>query len=283
MKRYRILQFDFDSRANLLSLELGEGCDDTQRLANEERKESIRAGLLQEYGTLGAEQKLRNFVELGPKPLSILAFHNAFSQQVRHAFVVGAYYPALTGACALGERILNHLVLLLRKHYKHTAEYKSVARKQSFDNWKTAIQALEAWRVLLPEAAAAFRELESIRNRAIHFDPAVDSDDRQRALEAIAALDAIIASQFAAFFSSHWFIPDIPGAAYIRKELEAEPFVKEVYLPNALLLGPRATVGLNHDHVTVDDPDALSIEAISDDAFRQLVLLHRASLVAGDA
>ena len=63
MKRYRILQFDFDSRANLLSLELGEGCDDTQRLANEERKESIRAGLLQEYGTLGAEQKLRNFVE----------------------------------------------------------------------------------------------------------------------------------------------------------------------------------------------------------------------------
>lgn len=56
-----------------------------------------------------------------------------------------ADYPALVGACALGERILNHLILDLRGAYAHTPEYKRVHRKDSFDDWRVPIDTLAAW------------------------------------------------------------------------------------------------------------------------------------------
>ena len=126
----------------------------------QENKAEIEAGLITQYGQDHAAKKRQNFTDLGMKPISILAFHNAFLDQVRVAFVVDSYYPALTGACALGERILNHLVLRLRDHFKATPEYKRVYRKESFDNWGLAIDTLESWDVLRSETAEAFRELE---------------------------------------------------------------------------------------------------------------------------
>jgi hypothetical protein len=73
-----------------------------------------------------------------------VAFHNVFFNQVRDSFVIGSYYPALTAACALGERILNHLVLGLRDSFRTAEEYKRVYRKDSFDNWMIPIDVLEA-------------------------------------------------------------------------------------------------------------------------------------------
>lgn len=57
------------------------------------------------------EAKISRLIEIGSKPFSVVSFHNRFFGQVRHAYVVGAAYPAATGTCALGERVLNHLVL----------------------------------------------------------------------------------------------------------------------------------------------------------------------------
>src|SRR5690606_10868817 len=129
---------------------------------------------------------------VGPKPLSILAFHNRFLEQIRVAFVVGAYYPALTGACALGERILKYLVLSLRDDFKGSAEYKRVYNKDSFDNWDLALDTLEAWQVLLPEVVKEYRVLRDLRNKAIHFRPEVDRNDRSLALDAIKSLGNIV-------------------------------------------------------------------------------------------
>ena len=64
-------------------------------------------------------------------------------------------YPALTGACALGERILNYLILNLRDDFHSTPEYKQVYRKDSFDQWDAPINALASWGVLLPEVAVS--------------------------------------------------------------------------------------------------------------------------------
>lgn len=132
--------------------------------------------------------------------------------------------------------------------------------------------------MLLPEAAKAFRELKVIRDRAIHFDPKVDASNRPMALEAIAALDRVIASQFAGFFSTHWFMEGIDGVAYIRKSLEAEPFVREIYLPNAILLGANAIVSIHKSVVVVSDPDSESTNEVTDEEFRDLVLARRRAL-----
>jgi hypothetical protein len=63
------------------------------------------------------ERVIRIVVEVRPgaAPSSVVALHNIHLTQVRAAFVGMNYYPALLGASGLGERILNQLVLTLRR------------------------------------------------------------------------------------------------------------------------------------------------------------------------
>src|SRR5262245_53677490 len=129
MKRYRIFTFDLDRRALTLTQYVSESWDEDAKRMHQQNEIQTIAGLLMQFGSYASEAKIQNFIDLGPKPISILAFHNKFFDQVRNAFVVGAYYPALTAACALGERILNHLILLLREDFKATPEYKKVYDK----------------------------------------------------------------------------------------------------------------------------------------------------------
>src|SRR5688500_4803107 len=106
MKRYRVLSVDFDSRAAILAREISDTWDEDVKARERANRDNILQGLAQEYGPLAFDQKVQNFIELGSKAFSVLAFHNKFHAQIRHSFVMGGYYPALTGACALGERIL---------------------------------------------------------------------------------------------------------------------------------------------------------------------------------
>lgn len=151
---------------------------------------------------------------------------------------MGSYYPALTAACALGERILNHLILLLRDDHKATPEYKRVYAKHSFDKWDVAIDTLAGWMVLLPNVVLEFKKLRDRRNDAIHFRPEVDTNDRDLALQAIRSLESILGAQFNAFGSEPWFITDVPGEIYIKKDWETKPFIRRIYLPNCVAVGP---------------------------------------------
>lgn len=178
-------------------------------------------------------------MDMGTKPFSIVAFHNQFFRQSRNAFVIGAYYPSLTGVCALGERILNHLVLKLRDYFKTSEHYKKVYRAESFDNWDTAIEVLSEWKVLRPETVQHFQSLKEIRNKRIHFDISTDYRDREYALDAIRKMNDILNVQFAGLGRLPWFIPNSKGAFYIKKEFETDPFVKEIYLPNCVLVTPK--------------------------------------------
>jgi len=237
MKRYRILQYDFDTRAHWLGLAIADDWELKVKQMHWQNRLNILDGLMSEYGRDGLAAKVVNFLDLGPSPLSVVAFHNKFAHQARVAFVMGSYYPALTATCALGERILNHLIRVLRDHFRSTDEYKRVHGKESIDDWRLAIDILERWDVLLPDTIGAFKELAEVRNRSLHFDPAMDTDDRPEALNALKLLNHIVESQFPAYGPQPWFL-DVPGAAFIRKEWETRPFIREIYLPNARLVGP---------------------------------------------
>lgn len=271
MKRYRVLSFDFDTRAAYLGMEIQDAWDEQIKSQHHENKERTAQEILEEYGSRFAELKLQNFIELGPMPISILAFHNEFLHQVRTAFVIGAYYPALTAACALGERILNRLILLLRDHFIGTPEYKRVYKKDSFDNWDLAIDTLNSWGVLRPEAVVSFKKLSSIRNRTIHFNPDIDKNARPLALDAIRLLNTIIEVQFSAFGPLPWFIVEVRGECYIKKEAERLPFVQKVYLPNCCLVGPRHSLEFDqakfrfivHDNFKYDEREISDAEFIT--------------------
>ncbi|RJP65942.1 MAG: hypothetical protein C4532_17100 [Candidatus Abyssobacteria bacterium SURF_17] len=272
MKRYRIFNCDFDSRALILAEE--------QEWTSEIREQwqdsisKIKEGLIAEFGVNNATIKIGNFIDLGPAPFSVVSFHNKFFAQIRYAFTIGAYYPALTGACCLGERILNHLILGLRDDYKKTAEYKKVYRKDSIDNWDLAIKTLESWEILLPDVVGWFRELKGFRDRMIHFTLDTDKDDRQLSLSVIKKLAQIIDGQFPgsqfAVLRAPWFIEGIPGESYIKKSWENNPFVKRIYLPNCRLVGFQHKVVQLLPKLIVNDDFPYKAEKISDSEFAEL-------------
>jgi hypothetical protein len=266
VKRYRVVNFDLDSRALILQQNVDPNSDS---LAHRNRN-AILSSLVAEFGQVAHETKVKNFTELGPKPFSILAFHNQFASQIRNAFVIGSFYPALVGACALGERILNHLLRLLRDDFSHTKEYKKVLRKNSFDDWGRAIQTLLSWDVLLPDVADHFRDLATVRNRAIHFSPDTDTNDRVLSLKAIGLLDRIIGGQFPVIGLQPWFIPGAEGESYISRDWESRPFVRAVYLPNCMHLGPaHEVVSVVPEFVVRDRNDYPEVE-VSDAEFLEI-------------
>src|ERR1700677_2967176 len=144
---------DFDFRANTIATKIEAHWDDKAKALWQENHQRLIEGLRQQFGERNLDAKVQDFIDMGAKPFSIVAYHNTLFDQVRTAFAAGAHYPAVTGACALGERILNHLVLDLRDEFRATPEYKRVCRKSSFDNWNVPISTLVAWNVLFPDVA----------------------------------------------------------------------------------------------------------------------------------
>jgi len=270
MKRYRILQWDFDTRVGTLANPILDECEEKVKPIHYENRKRIEQGLIAQYGIIGMEQKKKNFIDLEAKPFSILAFHNRFFEQVRTSFVMGAYYPALTAACALGERILNHLVLALRDDYRSAPEYKNIYRKDSFDDWSLAINTLASWNILLPNVKNRFIELMDMRHNAIHFRPETDSNDRELALKAIRCLQDVIGTQFSGFGAQPWFITNIPGEIYIKKEWENQPFIKKIYLPNCVLLGHKHRIVSIVPQLVINDQFQYEDVILTDEEFAKL-------------
>ncbi len=268
MKRYRILSFDFDSRSHSLD-PVQDHWDENVKKQHEERRERTIRSISEQYGNVNLESKVINFKDLKSKPFSVAAFHNKFLEQIRNSFVIGGYYPSLTGACALGERILNHMVILLREYRKHTPEYKNLYRKKSFDYWPSVIDALESWGDLLPEAAKKFRDLNEKRNSAIHFNPETDYKDRNFALEAIHLIQDIVSIQFSAFGIQPWYFC-VPGEMYIKKEWENHPLVKHIFVPNAVLVGYKHRIESIIPKVVVNDQFEYEETEISDSEYVEL-------------
>jgi hypothetical protein len=258
-RRYLSYNLDFDTRALMLD-DPEETWDEQIKIQHNERRDRLKLGLAQEFGEHNLETKIANFRAIGTKPFSVTAYHNAYFDQVRRAFVIGAYYPALVGACALGERILNHLIIDLRESYRNTPQYRQVYRKSSFDNWEVPIATLSAWNILLPGAAAAFTSLMPIRHRSIHFNPSTYETCRDDALSAIMQLREIIDQQFTVFGLRPWFIEGTRGFIFIKKSWEDHPYIRAYFHPTMPFVGPHFAISFTeglryHDHSDYGDGD----------------------------
>lgn len=253
-RRHLSYSLDFDTRA-LMFEPPGEGWDEVSKAHHLESQKKLRDSLGSEFGTSNLDLKIKNFIEIGTKPFSIVAYHNRIFDEVRTAFVMGAYYPALVSACALGERTLNHLILDLRDHYRHTPEYKKIARKQSFSDWTQVIDILLAWNVLLPSAEVPFRALMALRHQSIHFNASTYTNLRSDALSAVLQMRQIIEQQFGSWGQQPWFIRGSLGQIFIKREWEANPFIQKFYLPQCPLVGPHFAISFDQGLRYHDYPD----------------------------
>jgi hypothetical protein len=240
MRRYFVPPFFglWDARVHHIDLPKNEW-DEAVKLLHLENRAKVIEELKGEYGPDRIEDKIKNFQEIGDSPMSIVSYHNLFFRQAREAFVVGAYYPALTGACALGERILNHLILDLREEFRSTNTYKTVRSKESIDDWDRAVRILDDWKVLEPGVSERFQNLKTLRHNSIHFNAQTYQRAREDALQALQILKEIITGQFGAFGTQRWFIRGTQGACFIKKESESDPFVRAFYLKQCPYVGYR--------------------------------------------
>jgi hypothetical protein len=238
-RRYRPLQFNFDTRATLLDTVIEDDWDPAIKEQWRGNQSKVRMHLLAEHGTVDGDEKIENFRAMGPAPWSISYEHTEPLKQVRSAFAHGDFFPALVGACALGERIFNHLILALRDDYvNHRATTKRVRVHDTFDDWGHAVGVLSGWGVLTAEVAANYRKLEEQRHASIHFDPDVPATAREPALAAILAVQTIIASIFAPLGGPPTYISGTPGASFIARAAEETPLIKRLFIPRSALLSP---------------------------------------------
>jgi hypothetical protein len=273
MRRYFVPGFFglWDARVHHLEMPKDHWEEQVKALHIENRTKIIE-GLKAEFGSEQFEAKLKNFQDIVDATMSIVSYHNLFFRQARQAFVIGSYYPALTSACALGERILNHLIIDLRGHFRAHPAYKEVYRKGSIDDWDRAVSVLEDWHVLEPNVGDNFKKLKALRHKSIHFDPQTYSLAREDALSALEILRDIIRIQFGAFGTQRWFIAGTKGACFIRKQSEGDPFVKTFYLKQCPEVGYRyALTFLQGGGVLVFDQDDYGNKTVSDEEFRDLL------------
>lgn len=270
MKRYLVFPLDFDTRAHLLE-EPSEKWDELPRKLHLENRESLLKVLEHELGPADFDEKVVNFKDAGAAPFSIVAHHNILFHQVRYAFIQGYYYPSLVASCALGERILNHLILDLRHAFKRSPTYKKVYAKESFDDWDFCIEVLDEWGVFqVAKVADSFRSLARMRHNAIHFNPATVQNLRDRALDALRLLARIVGSQFGFLGKQRWMLPGTAGAFFIKKDCESDPFLQFYYLPQCPHVGPYYAMARSEGRWVVLDREQYDSGEVSDEEFATL-------------
>ncbi len=268
MKRYRIVAFDFDSIPMTLN-DPDDSWEENVKKLHLENKEKTIKHYRNVYGEYAFSEKIKNIKDLGNKPFSVLAYHNHYLNEIRESFIMGAYYPALTGVCALGERILNHLIINLRDEFKESKEYKKVYKQKSFQYWPTVIETLRSWTIFPEEITNLYLKLNDIRNQSIHFNLETESDTRKIALEAIHIFQKIISYQFGFFNKAPWFFI-YPGECYIKKEYERHPFVKLIYIPISPYVGYKNEIQELFPKVIIKEKNYDSVCEITDDEFCEL-------------
>lgn len=246
-RRYRPIEMTFDSRNVMLDQEIGEDWEPAIQKQWRTNQANIRMGLLAEHGTVDGEAKIANYRAMGPAPWSIVHQHNEVLAQVRSAFTHGDFYPALVGACALGERIFNDLLLELRQDYlNHSATTKRAKSSSTFTDWGSSLQVLRGWGVLDDSTHRKYLALASQRHAAVHFDATVQAVEREPALQAVHALQETTAAIFTSLGGPPTYIDGASGASFLSLAAEETPLIKRVFLPRSALVSPRHRMQPGH-------------------------------------
>ncbi len=189
------------------------------------------------WGVVNFNEKIQRYKELGVVLIGVPEEYYSLLSDIISAYCCGYFYPAITSAGSLGERILNRLIIKTRHHYKNSSHYKKVYKKNSFDNWSTAIEVLQDWEVISENVAKLFLRLEKFRNNSVHYND--NYNFASNSYNAVKTLAKIIDLQFNYISRKDLFwVFDIPGEIWVKSDVIDKPFVKEFILPHCWLLTP---------------------------------------------
>lgn len=254
MKKYRWLSFYIDSERALLRTQFGKADPNTVSGAV--------GGVAFKHGLRDLQNKYSRWLGLEPPQLCVPIEWHELLIECESAYIHGDYYPALTSACCLGERILNLFVLKLRDHFKNSQKYKEVAQKESFQNWQKMIDVLSEWGVLKDEIPCKFKTLLDLRNPAVHFGDL--EDRRENAYQAVQAIYNITEKLFG-HTSGHFFL--CRGEYYVKETLLDSPLIIEFIIPHCHLVGYKHRVENINGQLTMIDDKPYDERDLNDENF----------------
>lgn len=264
MKRYRFLSNTYlDFTRNLLK----NNQLPTQFL--EQEREQLKSVLIFGYGSRDIDGKVARYLEFDPPQMCIITEYLDLLHAVADAYIFGSFYSALTGACSLGERIFNIIIIRLRDYFKGHSLYKELYAKESFQDWEKAITVLAQWRVIDSQLQEEYRSLATLRHNSIHFGNIENTRG-----SALTALNTVMTITDKLFGLKADYLFWCPGEIYVKKDKEMEPFVKEFILPKCALVGYKHTIVEGKDAqrtiLTYQDYDDYKNIQISDEEYRRL-------------
>lgn len=220
---YRVKSFAIDTRVNIFK---------EKSLVSEHQ--NIEKSLKLEWGEENFSAKVTRFKKLDLAILGVPDEYYNLMKPIISSYCCGYYYPAMTGAGALGERILNRLLINTRDYFKSSKHYKKIWNKQSFDQWDFPIKILLEWKIISSDVADLFTKLKKYRNDATHYNDNYDFEINSH--EAIKILANIIDLQFNYTNREDLlWVFNVPGEILVRSEFIGDPFVKEFILPHCNL------------------------------------------------
>ena len=223
---YRVVSYAIDTRVNVLN-----------DMNINKAHEGIISNLKAIWGEYDFESKLKRFKTLNLAIVGIPEEYYSLLITIINTYCCGYFYPAMTSVGALGERILNRLILKTRDRFKSTEQYKKVYKKNSFDNWDIPISVLKEWQIISDDTAKEFAHLQKYRNDSIHYTDKYDFESKSH--DAIKILKNIIDNQYNYISRKDLFwVFDIPGEIWLRSSVIDDPFVIEFILAHCVQLTP---------------------------------------------
>lgn len=276
MKRYRFLTNTFiDFSRNLFK------DNNLPTIFIQQEKERLKQELSLKYGQLDIENKVNRYLEFDSPNMCIIVEYLKMLHEISDSYVFGNYYPSLTGACSLGERIFNIIILRLRSYYKHHKLYKEVYSKKSFQDWDKAINVLSQWGIIDNDLERDYRRLAALRNESIHFGNI--NDIKKSSLDALRIVMTITDKLFGLTNDIYFWCP---GEIYVKQIKESKPFVREFILPKCILLGYKSSIAESKDthkiSLRFQDQNDYEDRKITDEEYRQLRIEWRSSKDKGE-
>lgn len=196
-------------------------------------RQKIINQLKRKWGESDIADKIDRFKKLNINFIGVPDESDKLMQEIVSCYCCEYYYPAMTGAGALGERILNRLILKTRQYFKGHEYYNQVKSKNSFANWDISIKALTKWGVISSEVAENFNKLNRFRNKTIHYEN--NFYFSANAAEMISCVSKIVDLQFNYCKRNdilHVFV--VPGEIFVRSDKLYDAFVREFIIPNCI-------------------------------------------------
>lgn len=261
MKRFRCLSFQLDGTRNIYNSNF-----------RSEEKKFQRKELESKYGEYDIEAKIQRWLSIPKAPILFINEATSLALDIERAYVFGNFYSGLTGACCLGERIFNQIILQVRNDYTETNIYKirKSIRKDTIFNWIDAIDALYEWGIISEETKGDYEKLYKLRTESVHYQDK-PQDLEIMAVQAIKTIFKILSSLFGYFENKKYLLLfDCPGEIYVRKEYEDNPFVRGFILSTSYKVGYKHSVVVKDESFIFEDNNVYDNKEISDEEFIKL-------------